>query len=1097
MLEKKYMKRHLIYIIPLLLLAMVLPVRAESPEGAKKDGSLAKVTKNDQWDFISVNNCLMWLSNNGRMAHNPLSDGSGFEWPNGSAKYVIFTDGIIWGGLVEGEVRVGGATYNAGMAAGPIKADGTASDPNDPLNRIFKIRKVDQAGYEQLQLDEPAYSAQMVEDYEEWPTQLGAPWVDKNGNGVYEPDFAEFIAVGYDDCLSDTPLLPGDETIYFISNDLDSRRVRDLYGSTPIGIELHTLVWAYSQTGPLANMVFTKYTVINKGLNDLTNAYFAKWSDPDLGDAFDDFVGIDTTLSLGYVYNGLAKDEVYGIPPAAGYDFFQGPIVESAGDSAVYNFGYRQGYTNLPVSTFAFYINGSSIYRDPYLKQPVGSTHMYNYLLGRLWTGRAYVDPTTGNEVTVCLAGDPITGEGWVDGIISSPGDRRFLMTAGPFTLAVGDTQEVVVSSIVAQGSDRLSSLKVLKFYDKFAQLAFDNNFDLPKAPPSPNVNVSLLNKRVILQWGDPAQVKKIEGHFDRGFEFQGYNVYQFPTSSSTLDDGIRLATYDISDGVAVIFDEIIDETTGIVLEMPRQFGNDGGVQRLYDVTTDVLTDRPLVNNQPYYFAVTSYAYNSDPEASPRQLESTPRIITVRPQTTDPGWRFTDEEDDHVPVSHVMGNSAGFVEVVVTDPLELTGDSYEVSFKSLGQVETEYDHDLDGFADETLIVDNYSSWSLNNITKNQLLIDGSPDMEGLEKEFYVLDGFKIGVSGTGFYRQFNEDGFDAGEPKENHDEILLREWDGGPEVFEAYESTKGEGGYSWQLGYTSSTLGSRPGQFGSSIKGYDVKKVVEIRFDTTAKSKGYMYMRGARPNYGYQGYFESPIQVWDVSDPDPANHAQLSYAWIEQANRPGNNRKYDPTGDVNDREMLFILDEAYSDTPNPAYADPDFSIQESGNTMPIMYWGWYLLKAQYIGVQQAWRNGDLYRITPKVPFSSEDRFTFTTFKSTYSESLAKEDITSINVFPNPYYGSNKRESNKYQRFVTFNHLPPRANFKIYTVSGVLVASFQKPDDGTQYATWDLQNDNGLPVASGLYYVHVEMPDLGVERILKLAVITETQFLDRI
>ncbi|MCB2205925.1 T9SS type A sorting domain-containing protein [bacterium] len=1087
------MKRQLHYIIPLLLLAMVLPVRAESPEGAKKDGSLSKVTKNDQWDFISVNQCLMWLSNNGRMAHNPLSDGSGFEWPNGSAKYTIFTDGIIWGGLVDGEPRVGGATYNAGMAAGPIKGDGTASDPNDPLNRMFKIRKVDTEGFASL---DPEYQAQMGQDFLEWPDELGAPWVDKNGNGVYEPDFEEFLSKGYDDCLSDTPLLPGDETIWFVTNDLDERRVRDLYGSQPIGIECHTLVWAYSQTGPLSNMVFTKYTVINKGLNDMTQTYFAKWSDPDLGDAFDDYVGIDTSLSLGYVYNGLAKDEVYGIPPAAGYDFFQGPIIESAGDSAVYNFGIRKGVKNLPVSTFAFYINGSSIYRDPRLKNAVGTIEMYNYLTGKLYNGRAFVDPTTGNEVIVCLAGDPITGEGWIDGIVNSPGDRRFLMTAGPFTLAVGDTQEVVVSSLVAQGSDRLSSLKVLKFYDKFAQLAFDNNFDLPKAPPSPNVNVSLQNKRVLLQWGEPEQVQKIENHFDRGFKFQGYNVYQFPTSSSTLDEGIRLATYDVTDGVSVIFDEQIDPESGIVLELPQQLGNDGGVQRLYDVTTDVLTDRPLVNNQPYYFAVTSYAYNEDPDASPRQLESTPKIITVRPQMPDPGWRYTDKVDDEIPVSHVTGKSAGFVEVVVTDPMELTGDSYEVSFKSLGQVETTYDGDLDGFVDETLIRDDYSSWTLTDISTNEVLIDGSPSMEGLDKEFFILDGFKIGVSGTGYYRQFNKDGFDNGAPKENHDEILLREWEGGPEVFEAFESTRGEGGYSWQMGYTSSTLGS-PDQFGSNIKGYEVTKVVEIRFDEDNTSKGYMYLRGARPNYGYQGYFESPIQVWDVTDPDPANHVQLSYAFIERINRPSNNQMYNPTALADDREMLFIIDEPYSDTPNPAYADPDFSIQESGNTMPIIYWGWYILKPQYTGLTKAWRDGDLYRITPKVPFSAEDRFTFTTFKSTYDDETAKEDITEINVFPNPYYGSNKRESNKYQRFVTFNHLPPRANFKIYTISGVLVASFQKTDDGTQYATWDLQNDNGLPVASGLYYVHIEMPGLGVEKILKLAVVTETQFLDRI
>ena len=130
------MKKTSRFLIPLLLLALVMPAYAERPEGEKKDPTLAKETKNDQWDFISVNTCLMWLSNNGRMAHNPLSDGSGFEWPNGSAKYAIFTDGIIWGGLVQGEERVGGATYNAGLQAGPILADGTASDPNDPNDTV-------------------------------------------------------------------------------------------------------------------------------------------------------------------------------------------------------------------------------------------------------------------------------------------------------------------------------------------------------------------------------------------------------------------------------------------------------------------------------------------------------------------------------------------------------------------------------------------------------------------------------------------------------------------------------------------------------------------------------------------------------------------------------------------------------------------------------------------------------------------------------------------------------------------------------------------------------------------------------------------------
>ncbi len=1083
----------------LLVVALALPAYATSPEGGEKDKeSLQKTYTNDIWDFISINNILMYMSNNGRMAYNSKSEGSGLEWPQGSAKYVIFTDGIMWGGKVQGEPRTGGATYVPGLQAGTILPDGTADEPSDDRFRLYKAIKMGAEAFSQLPAED---SVRLKKDYEEWPVMDGAPWKDMNNNGVYEPDFTEFLEWGgnTDSLLSDSPFLPGDETIWFVSNDRDPVRTQNLYGTQPIGIELHTLVWAYRQTGPLNNMLFTKYTVINKGTDDLTDAYFSKWSDPDLGDAFDDFVGIDTMLSLGYVYNGLAKDEVYGVPPAAGYDFFQGPIVESPGDSAVYNFGIRQGYKNLPVSTFAYYINGSSIYRDPALHEPRGTTEMYNYMQGLLFNGGRYIDPTTSEIVKVCLAGDPNTGEGWIDGIVNSPGDRRFLMTAGPFTLAVGDTQEVVVATIVGQGADRLTSIKVLKFYDKFAQVAFDTNFDLPKAPPPPIVNVSLQDKRAIMHWGDPKMVAKVESHDDRGFKFQGYNVYQFPTSSSLLSDGIRLATYDITDGITVIFDEVIDEKTGIILSMPTQFGSDIGVIRLYDIDIDRLTDRPLVNNQPYYFAVTSYAYSDDPESNVRQLESSPEIIEIRPQIEDPGWRFGDEADEEIPVDHTSGTSAGFVEVVSVDPLEMTGHTYEVTFTSRGRDTTTYDHYLLGSASdrEIMEVDDFAEWTLTDIETGEILVNRDTTFEGLEKDYFILDGFKIGVSGTGFYHQFNKDGYDKGAPLENHDEILRIQWEGGAEPFEGYASTRGEGGYIWQLGYTSASEDSKKERWGSAIKGYEVEKIIEIRFSSEETSFGYCYLYGVAPPYRYDGYYESTIQVWDVSDPNPENHVQLQYAFTEKTNSGGHNQTYAPTASANDKEILYILDVPYSDTPNPEWTVEGFSLREGSPNMPIIYWGWYLVKSNYVGYKQPWNDGSLYRITPKVAFAANDKFVFTTMKSTYDQAVAVKDVDEISVFPNPYYGANAREQNKYQRFVTFNHLPSSAKFKIYTVSGVLVRSFEKEDDGTQYATWDLQNFNGLPVASGLYYVHIEMPDLGVEKILKVAIIAETQFLDRI
>ncbi len=1091
------------------LLLVSLTASAEKPEGEGKGQGFAKTAADNEYqvDYISINNCLMWIATNGMTAHNPTTDGSGFEWPKASARYAVFTDGIIWGGTIEGETRVGGATYRYGLQAGKILPDGSAADPTDPRYHIYKIRKINQDDFTTLLTGDQ--QERLRNDFMGWPVDDGAPWIDKNNNGKYEPNFDDFLANG-DSTLSDTPYMLGDEILWFVSNDLDSRKTNFLYGTNPVGLELHTLVWAYNQTGPLANIVFTKYTVINKSRNVFKDAYFSKWSDPDLGDAFDDFVGIDTTLSLGYVYNGIAKDEIYKVPPAAGYDFFQGPIVkaQTTDTVAIFNFGKREGYKNLPVSTFAFYINSDGTYIDPSLGSAFGATMMYRYQQGLLWNGRNYIDPTTGLISSICLAGDPVTRQGWIDGIISPPGDRRFLMTAGPFDLAPNDTQEVVVATIVGLGADRLSSFNVVKFFDRYAQLAFDNNFSLPQAPPSPTVNVSLQDKEIVLYWGDPQQIKTIETFIDRGYKFQGYNVYQFPTGSSTLDQGKRIATYDLDDGKGTIFDVKIDPNSGLPVSLPVQFGTDSGLEHMITITSDALTDRPLINNQPYYFAITSYSWNSNEEAFPTQLESTPRIIEVRPQLPDPGVRFGEPYLTNIPVRHTQGVSTGIVDVIAIDPLRLTGDTYEISFKSLGQVQSGYNADFsdegEGEMDsliyeEMLTLDNAGAWTLTNLTKNKVVISESRNLSGLEKDYFVVDGFQIGVKGSGYYKQYADTTHKEGEYYHSN-EVLRREWYGGPEV---YQPTSGDKAvkFEWLPGYWSSILGGTEGIYGSAIKGYQTLKKVDIRLDRTAPSKGYLYLRqGVPPNYRYKfiGYFPTPMKVWDVTD--SLNPQQLSFAWIEDQGRSATRDSvWAPSTSALDRDILFILDKPYSETPDPALTAADFDFGKEARNLPILYFGAYTLISNRLNQRFPWSNESGWKITPNVAFTPQDRYQFTTTASSWTKEVAQKDIESINVFPNPYLGANDQERNKYQRFVTFNHLPStgRVQFRIYTLSGTLVRSFNKPDNGLQYAEWDLQNENGLPVGSGMYIIHIDMPDLGVEKILKLGVVNETQYLDRI
>jgi hypothetical protein len=690
---------------------------------------------------------------------------------------------------------------------------------------------------------------------------------------------------------------------------------------------------------------------------------------------------------------------------------------------------------------------------------------MYNYLQSKLYDGQPFIDPTTNEEVKVALAGDPISKTGWIDGVVNAPDDRRMLMTTGPFTLnrtsdlANGkiNVQEVVVARIVGRGSDRISSLQVLKYYDRFAQLAFDNNFDLPKAPPSPRLSFSLQKNKIILLWGNPEGSKATESFNDRGYAFQGYNVYQFPSSSATLDQAKRIATFDIIDNLATIFDEVIDNKTGAVVVLPVQFGTDSGIERLLEVTNDAISDRPLVNNQPYYFAVTAYSYNDDDEATPRQLESTPTVFEVRPQTMDPGYDAGAKLNEKLQVMHTEGLSTGSVLVNVVDPSKLTGDSYAVTFESLGQVEVDYYGD-------TLIFDDFG-WNLTNTSTNQQAISRSSTYGALITNQFTLDGFEIGLKGSGYY--------DLGH------EILSVEWLGGPAVYEPYA------GYE----YVGADFP------GSSIPAYDVKQIVEVRFDRNVKSKGYVYYRNGDPTYLAQGYHESPMTVWDVTDKN--NEKQISFALVEWEGSPVNDFMFDPSLSAGDREYLYLINVPYSDTPNPEWIDPDFRINLNAENMPILYGTWVIKKSTASDDVLPWKDGDIWRWTPNVAFSGDDVFTFTTPIPSYSTEAAMEDVDDIQVFPNPYLGSNEQELNKYQRFVSFNHLPPRANFRIYTVSGTLVSSFSKEDDGTQLATWDLQNDNGLPVSSGMYIIHIEMPDLNTEKVLKLGVVSEAQYLDRI
>ena len=104
---------------------------------------------------------------------------------------------------------------------------------------------------------------------------------------------------------------------------------------------------------------------------------------------------------------------------------------------------------------------------------------------------------------------------------------------------------------------------------------------------------------------------------------------------------------------------------------------------------------------------------------------------------------------------------------------------------------------------------------------------------------------------------------------------------------------------------------------------------------------------------------------------------------------------------------------------------------------------------------------------------------------TSSRAKLAEALEMVNVVPNPYYAFSEYERNRLDTRVKITNLPEVCKVNIYTGNGKLVKSFDK-DSPQTYLDWDLNNHVNIPVASGIYLIHVEVPNVG-ERVLKFLV----------
>jgi len=106
---------------------------------------------------------------------------------------------------------------------------------------------------------------------------------------------------------------------------------------------------------------------------------------------------------------------------------------------------------------------------------------------------------------------------------------------------------------------------------------------------------------------------------------------------------------------------------------------------------------------------------------------------------------------------------------------------------------------------------------------------------------------------------------------------------------------------------------------------------------------------------------------------------------------------------------------------------------------------------------------------------------------------AKENLDLINIVPNPYYAFSGYETSQIDNRVKFTNLPDQCTISIYNFNGSLIEKINK-ESSDAFIDWDLKNAAGVPVSSGIYIIHINVPDVG-DKLLKWFCVTRPIDLD--
>jgi len=1071
--------RPVLYIVLLFVLLSVVLAEDKNSNTLSKASTLEFV----MFDGNQIRN---WVGNNGQLVSHIPTGSSGLEWPRGTGQTAIFASGFWVGGKINGDVRTAAAEFQSEYSPGIIPYDTQTqlptgqSSPNSPDYQVFAIQMGDNSDISSVDYNR---------EYATWPASDGAPahdgeyFEDENDNGIWDTDesFTDFDLDGTYDAPDgvlitgeDPPAFAGEFMAWYVVNDWHPESHANLWNSQPLGIEAQVLLYTLPINAMYENVQFHTITLVNKGGQTINDAYYAFWTDADVGNATDDFVGCDPPSNLGYFYNGSPNDQDYGsAPPAVGYTILQGPMVPSSGDTTFYGGEVYLDKTTLDMTAFNPFTNGDNLFGDPEI-----AVEAYNLMQGLSAQGEPRHEYLDQNQpiTTFIYPGDPETGIGWTEYDTSVPGDRRNLMSMGPFTMPPWEdsngngmadfgepgVQVIHAALVIARGTNNLNAITTMKTFSNIVRDDFNEGYE-PINPTDPAVifSGSGYDQEIVLNWFEGAAEYEAAdwGYFGLlNYEFEGYELYQGETNQGPWSN---INTFDVVNDVGIIMEQYFDPITGTIQNRIAHYGNNSGLEHIAYIAEDALNGgAALVNGQEYHFSLRPYFYDNG--WNPPSIMAPRQVVSVQPNPIGGGFA----PRDTLSVIHT-GSAQASVTIDVLDPSHLSGEAYEIAFT--------YDSSAQ-----------HGAWHLNKES------DGSSEtiLSGGESggQFYV-DGFEVTIADIIFGPPLFNSGWQQTEniePNQHATIELLAVSPGGVDslawtdasmttivhmdtlcgVGYAYDYFELENrgldtwfilhwdiyhevriqGFSSDFGAVGSDrVGDIPGVGGGSTDPVALQGDLEIRFTESGQNASvWVRSEGNVPRL-----ISIPFEVWDVEQ-----NMQLCVGIKDNNNTGGiQDTTLDNWASRLDIDWVVVF---FQD-----YATHGDSLQELFNN-PHSGWCWQFSQNSIFSI------GDELYLTYLNPIiAGTDVYTWTTAGSSAADDPENPDgfeLKQLRVYPNPFNPS-----------TTIHYrIPEQADvsISIYDLLGreIWNREISGSPAGYQNLQWNGLNNSGNQAASGVYLI---------------------------